>query len=148
MNLRKFDNRRVRITCNNGEVYEGVCEYNNAEYGEIEFGRSEESLEIFNFLFYKNEIASVDILGNFSKPYGKIEEYYTQDGIDEFKDMLFDENKEHIIRLLICVEDRLKETDYPYRYEVIEDLRAFEKYADDEESKAEVKRILEKIGSE
>ena len=144
LNLRKYDNKRVRITYKNGEVFEGVCEYNDAEYCEIEFGRSEESLEILNFLFYKSEIGIVESLERFSNPYGKIEEYYTQDGIDDIKDLLFDEDKENILRLLHCVEDKLNETDYSYRDEAIEALHEAAEYSDDEEIKAKAKRILDK----
>ena len=144
MKLREFDNKRVRITCKNGEVFEGVCEYNDAEYCEIELGRNEESLEIMNFLFYKSEIKNVESLERFSESYGAIEEYYTQDGIEELRDVLLDEDKENILRLIRCVEDKLKKADYPYRDKAIEALSDAAEYSNDEEIKAEAKRILDK----
>ena len=56
INLKKYDNKLVRIKCNDGKIYEGNCIYNSSDYTFHEFGRDEESLEIFHFLFYKDNI--------------------------------------------------------------------------------------------
>ena len=62
MELSGFDDKRVRITTDSGETFDGVCLYDCAEYCLHEFGREEDALEIDGWLFYASEIQSVTAL--------------------------------------------------------------------------------------
>lgn len=111
MGLREYDGMCVRIVLNEGDVYEGFCSHNSAEYGEHEFGRAEESLQILSFLIFKSEIRDVESLegregpyGMFSEPYGALEEMTVEEGIDAIAEVLFSEETEHICRVLCCLE--------------------------------------------
>ena len=46
MKLNKFDNKKVKIECIDGNTYEGLCSYNSLDYNFHEFGRDEECLQI------------------------------------------------------------------------------------------------------
>ena len=115
MRLSEFDGQCVRIVDNSGDVFEGICTHNNADYNEHEFGRHEEGLELLNFQFFKSDIREVTCLedhqgpyGKFSAPYGKLEELTVEEGIDNIEDvLLYSEEHEHVYRLLLCLEDHL-----------------------------------------
>ena len=107
MKLSKYDEKCIQLITTDGTVYEGACTYNNSEYGECVFGRAEESLEIFNFLFYKSEIKYVKeldsqqgLFGHFNTPYGTVEKLIVEDGLDGIEDALDCEQDENTIRLL------------------------------------------------
>ena len=53
MNLKKYDDKLVRITDKFNDVFEGICMYNDKDYTEHEFGINEESLQMPSMLFYK-----------------------------------------------------------------------------------------------
>ena len=115
MNLADLDGKCVRVTDIHGDVFDGICVFNNADFGEREFGEREVSLEIMNTLFYAGDIASVEVLednggkyGRFRDPYGKIEELTVEDGADAICDALgFDgAEPEHAARLIRCLADR------------------------------------------
>ena len=128
MTLRKFDGKCVRIIDSLGDAFDGICSYNSEEYNEHEFGRTEECLQIENFLFYRRDIQTVKSLenrnglyGKFLDPYGKLEELTIEDGIDSIQDVLSSEEPEHVRRLLRCLDKHLG--DLPCRAEVIDALR-------------------------
>lgn len=104
MNLKKYDKKLVRITCIDGKIYEGFSIYNSPEYTFHEYGKNEESLEIFHFLFYEKDIKKIEIIDKFSKPFGEIEEETAND-IDLLEQALdFDEDDVHVYRLLCYLE--------------------------------------------
>ena len=114
MELKKFDGKCVRIIDLSKDAFDGICHHNSAEYDEHEYGRSEESLQIENFLFYERDIKEIQSLeensgpyGKFLDPYGKLEILTVEDGIDSIEDVLFSEEDEHVIRLLNCLEEYL-----------------------------------------
>lgn len=113
INLKKYDNKLVRIKCNDGKIYEGNCIYNSSDYTFHEFGRDEESLEIFHFLFYKDNIEKIDIIDNFTELFGEIE-IETANDIDLLEQALdFDEDDRHVYRILcylntIEINDEIK----------------------------------------
>ena len=89
MRLKQYDGQCVRIDCVDGNVYDGICSYNDKEYNEQEYGRHEECLVMVNFLFFKSDIIAIESLENHSGPYGKfldpfgkLEEMNVQDGLD------------------------------------------------------------------
>ena len=59
MILSDFDGKPVRIILQNGETFDGTCQFDCDEYCLHEFGREEDALEIDGWLFYANEIAAV-----------------------------------------------------------------------------------------
>ena len=152
MDIRKYDGQCVRIKDFSGEVFEGICSYNNPEYDEHEFGRNEECLEILSFLFFKSDIDEIESLeghdgpyGKFSGPYGKLEEMTVQDGIDSIEDALFCEENEHIIRMLRCLNyylDYKNGQDLPYRDEIIELLKELVDSTDNEEIRNMAKILI------
>ena len=112
--LKKYDGLCVRIIDSNGDAFDGICYHNSEEYDEHEYGKSEESLQIENFLFFERDIKEIQILedksgpyGRFFDPYGKLEIMTVEDGIDSIEDILFSEEDEHVIRLLNCLEEYL-----------------------------------------
>ncbi len=108
LKLSKCDNKIVRIECTNGEIIEGICSYNSNEYNEHEYGRNEEGIQIVNFLFYKSDIRKIEVIDSFSEPYGMLEELIVKEGIDSITDVLFDEEKEHVYRLLEYLNNYFK----------------------------------------
>ena len=110
MELSAFDDHCVRVTLKTGEVFEGVCQYNSAEYNEIEFGKCEEGLDVANWLFCKSEIQAVERIEDedaFLHSFGAIEEETIRDGLSFAEDVLFSDDVRIAIRLLNCIEQRL-----------------------------------------
>lgn len=105
VNLGNFDGKRVRITDENGDIFEGVASYENKDYCEHEYGRREPCLQIVNFTFFRSDIKQIEALkGQYSAPFGTIEELNYQDGIDSIEDELFCEENESVYRMLLCLE--------------------------------------------
>ena len=118
MDLSKFNEQCVQIEDCFGDVFEGICTYNSAEYNEHEYGCNEEALQMPNMLFYKSDIRKVTSLedhqgpyGKFTAPYGKLEEMAVEDGMVMIEEMFLSEEPEHIYRLLLCIEDHIKSQD-------------------------------------
>lgn len=57
MDLNILDEQLVRIVLKDGEIFEGECIYDSAEYCMHEFGREKPALEIDRWLFFEDEIA-------------------------------------------------------------------------------------------
>ena len=105
MNLKKYDGKLVQIISkHDNKIYEGICEYNSKEYCYHEFGREEESLEIFHFLFYKCDIEKIKEINKFTQKYSEIEKETVSD-IALLEQGLDDEDDIIIYRLLSCLED-------------------------------------------
>ena len=114
MNLKQFDGKCIRIKDRDGIVFDGFCSFNSDEYNEHEYGRCEDGLQIANFLFYESDIKEIRSLedhfgeyGHFLDPFGKLEEFTVEDGIDSIRDILLSEDNEHVIRLLRCIKQLL-----------------------------------------
>lgn len=112
MELTRYDGLCVRVTDVDGNVFDGNCRYNSAEYDFHEFGRDEESLQIESFLFYKSDIAVVQVLedrggpwGKFRDRWGTLERMTLEEGLDMVEYALDSEDGEHVLRLLNCLED-------------------------------------------
>ena len=110
MKLSKFDGKCVRLTDRRGDVFEGVCSHNSADYCMHEFGREEESLQMSQTLFYKSDIKKIKTLkkiigpyGCFPSPYGKLEEEIALDGADMIEEVLTSEEDESVLRMLRCL---------------------------------------------
>lgn len=115
MNLSDYDGKCVRITDTAGNVYDGICEFDSAEYCEHAFGRREAALEIMDTLFFAGDIESVEVLtdvggefGCFRDAYGRIEEQLVADGAGAICDALEDAalgdvEPLHAARLIRCL---------------------------------------------
>ena len=143
MNLKKYDDKLVRITDKFNDVFEGICMYNDKDYTEHEFGKNEESLQLPSMLFYKGIIKKVEELDKFSSPYGKLEELVVEDGIDMIEEVFYCEEDEHIYRLLLCLEDNLNSIDY--QKELIKYLKEIVKYNKTEKVITESRKLLDII---
>ena len=53
MELKKYDEKLVRIKTNYNEEFEGYCVYNDREYNECEFGINEEALFLQGYIIIK-----------------------------------------------------------------------------------------------
>ena len=103
MNLKKYDNKCVRVHCIDGKIYEGICSYDYPDYCFHEYGKDEEAIEILHFLFYKSDIKKIEIIDKFTEPFGEIE-IETVNDFDLLEQALEDEEDEHTYRILLCLE--------------------------------------------
>ena len=58
MNIKKYDNKLIRLKDFLGDTYEGECSYYDKDCTEFMYGVPEESLKISSCLFYKSTIGS------------------------------------------------------------------------------------------
>ena len=112
MNLKKFDEKCVRITAFSGDVYEGVVSYLGEEYVFHEYGRNEEALLLVPILFCKSDITRIVSLeevngpfGHFSDRYGLLEKKCLEWGTDLMEEVFDSENDIRIHRMLTCMND-------------------------------------------
>ena len=103
MNLIKYDNKCIQIECIDGKTYEGICSHNSKDYNYHEYGRDEESLVIFHFLFYKDDIKKISIIDKFTNDFGEIEIETAKDP-SLLEQALEDEEDVHVYRLLCYLE--------------------------------------------
>lgn len=154
--LKQYDGKCVRIHDRYGGVFDGICRYNDAEYDRGEWGRNEEGLQIESFLFFRSDIRSVESLeghdgpyGKFLDPFGKLEELTVEDGIGSIRDVLFSEEKEHVLRLLNCLERYLDPDlgkDLPCADEIPDALRELVRYDPDPAVRERAEGLLERWG--
>ena len=122
MKLSKFDNKCIRLEDIFGDVYEGVCSYNNRDYNMHEYGKDEECLQMSHIIFFKSLIKNVSSLenvsgpyGNFSSKYGKLEEDVIEPDLDLVEEVLLDLLEDTILLFLApfscfltsCVSDMI-----------------------------------------
>ena len=107
MNLKKYDNKCVRIIDTDDNIFEGNCIFNSKEYNEHEYGMNEDSLQILNISFYKSYIKSIEILKELKKDeYTMLEELIVnsdKDFLDDALDMCDEIEKE---RLMLCINNK------------------------------------------
>ncbi len=82
MDIREYDDKLVRLTDLNDDVWEGYVEYLSEEYCEHEYGKNEECLKMIHTLFFKRQIKNIEVIEEFSEPYGLLEESTLEDGLD------------------------------------------------------------------
>ena len=109
MNLKKYDNKCVRIIDTDDNIFGGNCIFNSREYNEHEYGMNEDSLQILNISFYKSYIKSIEIIKELRKnEYTMLEELIVdsdKDFLDDALDMCNEIEKE---RLMLCIKDKNK----------------------------------------
>ena len=141
MDLKKYNNKSVRITDKFGDIYEGICYYNSSEYNNHELGVNEDSLEILQFTFYKSIIKKVEEI-KIKNKYGYIEKLIIEDDIDFIEDVLYSEEEENIYRLLLCIEDNLNKINNKDR--LINFLNKLLNYYKNDKINKEIKKIINK----
>ncbi len=155
MELRDYDEKCVRLTDTLGNVFEGVCCHNSADYNEHEFGVCEDGLQIANFLFYKRDISEIEILedrhgphGHYSSRWGLIEEWNVKDGVDSIEEELFCEEDDQVLRLLRCLDyylDPRSGIELPTD-EIVRMLKDLIKIPTSEQCRKEAEELVEKWG--
>ena len=107
MNLKDYDNQIVRIITNEDIIFEGRCYFNNKDFTNYLVDEYIESLDIDNWIFYQDDIKSVEIIEEkdtyiwlnktehlmklHSKPFKLIE-----DGLKTIELRLYDEKRQKI----------------------------------------------------
>ena len=143
MRLSSFNDQCVRVTLHTGEVFEGACQHNSAEYNEIEYGVCEEGLDVADWLFYKSDIQQVERVEDedaFLRSFGRIEEETFRDGTDAVEDALFSDEPRNALRMLCCLEQHLpSEAD---RAPWIALLQKLIRYTNDEDVRQKAEQIV------
>ena len=107
MNLKKYDNKCVRIIDTDDNIFEGNCIFNSKEYNEHEYGMNEDSLQILNISFYKSYIKSIEILKELKKDeYTMLEELIVNSDKDFLDDALDKCNEIEKERLMLCINNK------------------------------------------
>ena len=89
MNLKKYDNKRVRFIDYENNIIEGISEYYTKEMADAIYGIDSECLKITCFLFRKEEINNITIIDEFTNPYSRLEEIAVEDGMDLVDEILY-----------------------------------------------------------
>jgi len=139
MNLKKYDNKLIRIIDTHNNIFEGIGVHNSEEYNEAEVGRAEESIQVLYFNFYQDGIKSIEEIENYSEEYGLIEEMIIEDGISFIENIWKDEYEKEIIRILKCINKKLDTI--LYKKKLIEYLRGKIK----KNKNKDIERLIQKI---
>ena len=120
MNLKKYDNKLVKIIDDTGTAFEGLCYFYDKEYNEHEYGRNEKSLKILNVIFFESTIKDVTIIDTFDdSKYGNLELLIIGSDTDFIQDALEYENEIHNDRLVRCINDNIEKLDKEKILEII-----------------------------
>ena len=140
MRLAALDEKTVRITMQDGDVFEGECSWFSSDYAESEWGRKEDGLQIDNWLFFRSDIGSVREIARSEHslwmnrtvhrmrldavPFARMEA-----GRKTIELRLYDEKRRQIrAGDVIRFESRADETDVLYM--LVTDLLVFDSFAD------------------
>lgn len=105
MNIKKYDNKLIRLKDFLGDTYEGECSYYDKDCTEFMYGVPEESLKISCCLFYKSTIKEIEEIKKYSSNYGYLEEIITED-VDLIEEVFELEDDNEIYRVLLCLKDK------------------------------------------
>lgn len=130
MNLKRYDNKCIRLVDGLGDIYEGVARHDSRDYNFHEYGKDEESIQMSYTIFFKSFIKKIDIIDSFSDKYGLLEESLIESGMDMVDEVLTSEDDISINRLLLCLEDKIKSLSKSDRDELMNILDTFIKYND------------------
>ena len=143
--LSGLDGKCARVTTTDGEVLEGVCQYNSAEYNEIEFGENEEGVEVGSWLILTSQIGRVEVIEDedaFLQAFGSIEQEAVRDGFDTVNDIFFSDEPRSTIRLLQCL--LAQRTTLPDRERIAALLPELCRFTDDERVRVLAKELEQK----
>ena len=145
MNLKRYDNKFIRLVDGLGDIYEGVARHDSRDYNFHEYGKDEESIQMSHTIFFKSFIKKIDIIDSFSDKYGLLEESLIESGMDMVDEVLTSEDDISINRLLLCLEDKIKSLSKSDRDELMNILDTFIKYNDYEDNVREAIKIRKMI---
>ena len=145
MNLKRYDNKCIRLVDGLGDIYEGVARHDSRDYNFHEYGKDEESIQMSHTIFFKSFIKKIDIIDSFSDKYGLLEESLLESGMDMVDEVLTSEDDISINRLLLCLEDKIKSLSKSDRDELMIILDTFIKYNDYENNVKEAIKIRKMI---
>jgi len=145
MNLKRYDNKCIRLVDGLGDIYEGVARHDSRDYNFHEYGKDEESIQMSHTIFFKSFIKKIEIIDSFSDKYGLLEESLLESGMDMVDEVLTSEDDISINRLLLCLEDKIKSLSKSDRDELMNILDTFIKYNDYENNVKEAIKIRKMI---
>ena len=145
MNLRNFDNKIIRLEDIFGDVYEGICMFNDREYNEHEYGKDEDSLQMSYIMFFKSTIKKVEVIDDFTDKYGYLEEVVFDSGMDLIDEVLDSEDDISIYRMLLCLEDKISSFPKDDIPSLIISLENVIKYNEDQKNIGKAKELLDII---
>lgn len=134
MNLKKYDNKCIRLVDKLGDIYEGIARYDSRDYNFHEYGKDEESIQMSNTIFYKSFIKNIEIIDSFSDKYGFLEESILESGMDMVEEILTSEDDISINRLLLCIEDKVESFSKNEKNKLFNILKEFISYNDNKEN--------------
>ena len=105
MNIKKYDNKMVRVETIYDDIYEGISYFYSEEYNNHEYGENEDSIQMSHIMIYKSQIKSINEIDNFSNDYGKLEEEIVDSGLDLIEEVFESDDDISIFRLLLCIEN-------------------------------------------
>lgn len=123
MNLRKYNDKIIRIITINDEIYDGLCSYNEKEYNLLELGINEESLQILSYLFFSRDIKEIIVLDKFLDDFGLLEEEIVSEGVDEITDAIEYTIDDHTYRILCCLE---KHPEFEDKKEILDYVKSYD----------------------
>ena len=100
MDLKQFDGKRILLTDREDRKYEGIGEWQSAEYCEHEYGVFEECLNLCCFVFYSSNISDVKRIEEYTGPYGNLEKEAAETGIELIEEFLLCEEEEYVLRMM------------------------------------------------
>lgn len=145
MNLKRYDNKCIRLVDGLGDIYEGVARHDSRDYNFHEYGKDEESIQMSHTIFFKSFIKKIDIIDSFSDKYGLLEESLIESGIDMVDEVLTSEEDISITRLLFCIEDRINILSKNVKDELVKILDVFIKNNDNKTNVDEAINIRKMI---
>ena len=145
MNLKRYDNKCIRLVDGLGDIYEGVARHDSRDYNFHEYGKDEESIQMSHTIFFKSFIKKIDIIDSFSDKYGLLEESLIESGIDMVDEVLTSEEDISITRLLFCIEDRINILSKDEKDELVKILDVFIKNNDNKTNVDEAINIRKMI---
>ena len=146
MDLKKYDNKMVRITDIFDDVFEGYSIYNSSEYNYHEYGKDMDSLQIVDVMFYKDIIKNIEIIDNYSTSHSKLEEVIVED-IDSIEEVLLGEDSNYIYRLLLYLKEYINKIKFDKSYEekLLKYLDDYLKICDSNETKIIINDIINNV---
>ena len=130
MDLKRYDNKCIRLVDGLGDIYEGVARHDSRDYNFHEYGKDEESIQMSHTIFFNSFINKIDIIDSFSDKYGLLEESLIESGMDMVDVVLTSEDDISINRLLSCLEDKINSFSKSDKDELKNILDTFIKYND------------------
>ena len=169
MKLSILDDKFIKLETRYGETVWGACMYNSREYNMHEYGRNEDGLQIANFLFFRSDIKSVELVepgrqtdnaavagpdrsasedgSEYIPPFDMIQEENVRDDFDTIEDELLYGDERNVLRMLACIDHYLElghDFEFPDRGKIIALLDELAGYTEDESVRKEAARLYEK----